>query len=86
MYPIVTNEKHIKAEIFTDLINDRQAKIIKFKIKHPEYSSQELTDIEDRLAMAHREARIAQDNEHFKLWETLISLADDILVQSQLNT
>ncbi len=81
---IKTDEEWLKAEIYTEIINDRQAKIVEFISKHPDTDKTELMDVNKQLAVAHRESRFKVGDDYFKKWNNLILHADAVLIRAEL--
>ncbi|MBO4847179.1 MAG: hypothetical protein J5525_12915 [Lachnospiraceae bacterium] len=79
-----TDDNFLKAEIYTELINDMQAKITKFKGKYPECVNDELVKIDQQLTDARMLSRIYIDEMHFAKWEDLLTSAKAAMIKSQL--
>ena len=84
MRPIETTNPIVRAEVYTDIINDRLAKITELKRKKPNYMTDEIRNLRNRLIAAHQESRIHPDEEHFKKWDSLIVSTDAALVKAEL--
>ncbi len=76
---IKTDEQWLKAEIYTEILNDRQARIMEFISKYPEADNTELLEVNKQLSVAHRESRFKVSDEYFKKWDDLILHADTAL-------
>lgn len=79
MIPIKTSNPIIKAEVYTDILNDRLAKITELKRIKPDKITEEIGNLREQLVIAHQESRIYPDEEHFEKWDSLIVSIDDAL-------
>ncbi len=84
MKPIQTDDVCLKAEIYTELINNMQAKIYEFGRENPGCINVEIRTINNRLSDARMESRIKVDDEHFEKWERLLITADAAMIRSKL--
>ncbi len=69
-------EQRIEKECITESINDKEAELCHFLIKHPNDDNEELRLIRKQLAIAHKESRMYTDEEHRKHWRDLMEAAD----------
>jgi hypothetical protein len=76
------NDIHLKAEMYTELINDMQAKIMEFERDYPDCMSDELANVKSKLSEARMESRIRIDEAHFQKWESLLLAANVAMQQS----
>ena len=83
MRPVETTNTIIKSEVYTDIINDRLAKITEFKRTKPNYMTDRIRDLRKDLIIAHQESRLYLDEEHFKKWDSLIISVDAALVEAK---
>lgn len=74
----------MKAEIYSELINDMQAKILKFKREHRGHINEEIEDVSRRLSEARMTARINADEAHFRKWDNLLLSADAAMIRYEL--
>ena len=79
-----TDDMRLQAEIYSELINDMQAKIFEFEKKYPNYITDELVNINSKLSAARMESRIYVDEDHFKQWEDLLCAADATMIQNTI--
>ena len=84
MKAIQTDDIHLKAEVYSELINDMQAKIFEFENEHPDCMNEKIKDINHRLSIARMESRIYVDEEHFHLWDELLLSANTTIIKSKL--
>ena len=84
MRTLATDDIHLKAEVYTELINDMQAKIYEYSINNPENINKKLKEINRQLSYARMKSRIYVDDEHFKEWEALLLAADATMIQNKL--
>lgn len=84
MNTIQTNDIHLKAEVYSELINDMQAKIAEFEREHPECMNDEIQNINRQLSDARMGSRIYVDEYHFQKWEDLLLSADAAMIKSKL--
>ena len=82
MNPINTNDSLLKTEIYADMINDRQGKLIDYMLKHPNKNNEELMQLKKKLAKAHKEVRILVDETHFLMWERIITETDAAIIKA----
>ena len=84
MRPIKTTNPIVKAEVYTDIINDRLARITEFKRENPKYMTDEIKNLRNDLIIAHQESRTHPNEEQFKKWDSLIISIDAALVKAKL--
>ena len=83
MKEINTTDKHLKAEIYAEIINDRLAMFFRYIQKHGD-NNDEINEIKDKLARAHHVVKIYPDEEHFQKWQALIDEADVALAKAKI--
>ena len=83
MIPVKTTNPLVRAEVYTDIINDRLAKISEFKRTKPDYMTDEIRNLRQKLITAHQESRLYPDEEHFKIWDSLIISIDAALGKAE---
>ena len=81
---VKTTNPLVRAAVYTDIINDRLAKISEFKRIKPDYMTDEIRNLRKHLIIAHQESRIHPDEEHFKKWDSLIISIDAALVKAEV--
>ena len=81
---IQTNDIHLKAEIYSELINDMQAKIAEFEREHPECMNDEIQNINRQLSDARMGSRVYVDEYHFQEWEDLLLSADAAMIKNEI--
>ncbi len=74
----------IKAELYSELINDMQAKIAEFERNYPDCVNDEILNINRQLSDARMGSRIYIDETHFEKWENLILAADAAMIRSKI--
>ncbi len=84
MKALATEDPMIKAEIYTELINDMQAQISEYMSKNPHRKNEKLVTIKKRLSSARMESRIYVDEEHFDQWEDLLLSAKATMIKNDL--
>lgn len=84
MKEIKTDDMAMKAEIYTELINDMQARIYEYSKETGGHLSKEITDLNKQLSYAHTESRIYVDEEHFKKWDALILSAKAAIIKDKM--
>ncbi len=84
MNTIATKDVHLKAEIYTDLINDMQGRIAEFELDNPEYMNDEIRNVNKQLSKARMTSRIKVDEEHFMEWEKLLTSAEAAMIRAKL--
>ncbi len=80
MKVIHTDDIHLKADIYSELINDMQAKISEFMDNYPGCITDELNAVHRKLSDARMGSRIYVDEEHFKEWDALLLSADAAMI------
>ena len=83
MKTVQTDDIHLKAEIYSELINDMQAKIAEFEREHPDCMNNEIANINNQLSKARMKSRISVDEIHFEEWESLLLSADEAMTRSK---
>ena len=78
------DDKYLKAEIYLELINDMQARIMEFEKETPNYMTAEIKEANRQLSDARTKARIYIDEEHFLKWETLLDHTDALMLRTRL--
>ena len=84
MKTIQTDDIHLKAEIYSELINDMQAQIADFEREHPDCMNSEIVNINRQLSKARMKSRINIDEAHFQEWESLLLSADAAMIRSEM--
>ena len=84
MNTMQTDDIHLKAEIYSELINDMQAQIAEFERDYPGCMNEEIITIRHQLSEARMASRIHVDEEHFQEWESLLLSADAAMIRSKL--
>lgn len=73
---------HLKAEVYSALINDMQARIMEFEKEHPNHMNDDIRSINQRLSDARMKSRIYVDENHFLEWENLLDSADEAMLRA----
>lgn len=81
---MIDEDKLIKAEVYGELINDMQAKIMRYSENHPECIDDRLEEINSELSTARMESRIFPDDEHFEKWESLLAAAEIAMLENRI--
>ena len=84
MKEIKTDDMTMKAEIYTGLINDMQARIYEYSKETGGHLSKEITDLNKQLSCAHTESRIYVGEEYFKKWDVLILSAKAAIIKDKM--
>lgn len=78
------NELYIMAEIYSERINDAQAKIIELELNEPSCITDRIKQLKKELSYARTQSRVFVDEEHFKKWDELLSDTEAAIIRSKL--
>ncbi len=67
---VKTTNPLVRAEVYTDIINDRLAKISAFKRIKPGCMTDEIINLRKQLIIARQESRIHSNEGYFKKWDS----------------
>ena len=76
---------YLKAEIYSELINDMQARIAEFERERPDLTNNEIKNINRQLSKARMRSRININEAHFKEWESLLLSADAAIIRGEIS-
>lgn len=81
MKTLQSDDIHVKAEVYFELINDMQARIFEYENNSPDCINEEIKEINRKLSAARMEARINVDEEHFQIWDNLLLSANAAMIK-----